>query len=286
VEPDCSRSIATQMAPSSALVHCAVLVVVSFVVAFEPPMYINMPCSTMTCPVGYKLRWDATTAFCADGACKHTTATSNSTDVSTCCVQDHFSSFGWRIQVGSNVSEDWELKAVRFYLSSDCSAESLLDTSPGVHHAWRGWPNGAAFAHYGGHGAVPAPLFNLPPQAWSSGEPCEPGTCHVGYKFESDIDRYPLGACIMPNTPPRVRFGETCSSQATIIKANGIQVACAQVEQGNETGRYAEILQLQCLHTMNVTENELPDIWRTVAVLRVTQGGLAELRTGFPGAAR
>jgi len=267
----------SKMTGGRPLMHHAALVVVTSVAAFTPPMSINMPCSTLECPVGYRTRWDAAWTFCSEGACNVT----STVDQESCCVQDHFSSYSWRIIAASNVSEQWELNSVRFYLSGNCSSESLLDTSPGVHHAWRGWPNGAAFAHYGGHGGVAAPLFNRPPQPWSSGGPCESDGCYVGYKFESDIDRYPLGPCIMPNTPPRVRFGETCASQATIVKANGVQVACAQVEQGNTTGSFAEVLRLQCLHTTrNASEYEATDIWRTVAQVRVSEGGLAELVTG------
>lgn len=257
--------------------HRAALLTVTSVLAFTPPMSINMPCSTGSCQVGYKLRWDAAWTFCSDGACN---ATEGSTDQETCCVQDHFSSYSWRIAVGSNVSDEWELSAVRFYLSSNCSAESLLDTAAGVHHAWRGFPNGAAFAHYGGHGGVAAPLFDRPPHPWSSGEPCDGGDCYVGFTFESDIDRYPLGSCLMPNTPPRVRFGETCASQASLIRANGVQVACAQVEQSNTTGKFAEILQLQCLHHVSTGTSNLPEVWRTVARVQVTEGGLAQLVTG------
>lgn len=262
------------MVPLQRLARRAAVVVVASVMGFTPPMYIDMPCSTHTCPVGYKLRWDAASTFCFDGACNATA------DQETCCVQDHFSSYGWRVVVASNVTDEWELKAVRFYLSGSCSAESLLDTSPGVHHAWRGWPNGAAFAHYGGHGGVAAPLFDRPPQVWSSGGPCESGGCYVGFKFESDIDRYPLGACIMPNTAPRVRFGETCASQASLIRANGIQVACAQVEQSSATGHFAETLRLQCLHTESGTWSNAPELWRTVAEVHTMDGGLAELKTG------
>eukprot|EP00928_Gymnodinium_smaydae_P042526 TRINITY_DN2860_c5_g1_i1.p1 TRINITY_DN2860_c5_g1~~TRINITY_DN2860_c5_g1_i1.p1 ORF type:complete len:315 (-),score=49.27 TRINITY_DN2860_c5_g1_i1:132-971(-) len=227
--------------------------------AFEPALELDMPCSTMACPVGYERRWDAAMVRC-QGACNV------SADVDTCCLQGHFSSYSWRVLAVGNVSTAWELSAVRFYLSSNCSDESLADAAPGVHHKFRGWPSGAAFSNHRGHGALAARLFGFQPVGWTSGGPCEESSCFVGFKWESDIDRYPLGEC-------RAKFGERCASEGQVRKAGSLRVACAEVEQSAEPGRFAEELALQL--------QDAAGLWRTVASSRGLSGGLARVKKDY-----
>jgi len=65
------------------------------------------------------------------------------------------------------------------------------------------------------------------------------------------------------------------------MKASGVQVACVEVVQGNETGRYAEALRLQCLHTdraRDATPVPGTEIWRTVVEAKGLSGGLTQLQ--------
>jgi len=227
-------------------------------VCFSPPQFVPMACSTLECPTGYTWRWDAASTLCADGACNETV------DMDACCVVDAFNSYSWRVAVASNVSEAWELHSVRFFQDDNCSESSLISTAPGVHHHWRGCPNGAAFSHHGGHGAIAAELFQSPPVIWTSGGPCEVGQCFIGFRWESDIARYPLGDG-RPRSPPN------CASEAHLRKASGVRVACAEVIQADAQGRFAEGLRLQYL------DDRVSHAWRTVAEVRGANGGVTQL---------
>eukprot|EP00931_Biecheleriopsis_adriatica_P101905 TRINITY_DN76954_c0_g1_i1.p1 TRINITY_DN76954_c0_g1~~TRINITY_DN76954_c0_g1_i1.p1 ORF type:complete len:734 (-),score=98.33 TRINITY_DN76954_c0_g1_i1:18-2189(-) len=244
---------------------------------FEAPLEANMPCSSVICPAGYEHRWDADSVLCA-GACNV------SDDLSACCVHVGFTSHSWRVQAVSNVSESWDLVSLRFYFAENCSASSLVSIAPGFQsRGYRGWPNGNAFSHHAGHGAVAQKLFAEPtiwpsspsfdPQAvkWSSGGPCAPGQCFVGFSWESDVDRYPHGSCSAPKRG-------NCATSAQLSKAAALRVACAEVEQSQLSGRFAEILRLQ-LRDMEGRDDNLsnPGIWRTAAEVRGLSGGLATL---------
>lgn len=249
--------------------------------AFVPPTAISMPCSTLACPPGYLSRWNADDLLCGDGAC-------GANDTETCCVLGRFFSHSWRILAAANVSDRWEVRRIRFFQDEFCfdgdpgnatpSSEAL--TAPGVHHKWRGWPSGAAFSHHRGHGALaarafaedPAPTaFNPEPEreVWTSAGPCQEGQCFLGFAWESDIDRSPLGAC-------EARHGASCASEALLRKAGHLRIPCAEVEQGNETGRFSEVLALQLLEPVGVSGGG--EVWRTVAQASGLDGGLAQLR--------
>eukprot|EP00927_Polykrikos_kofoidii_P061050 TRINITY_DN55938_c0_g1_i1.p1 TRINITY_DN55938_c0_g1~~TRINITY_DN55938_c0_g1_i1.p1 ORF type:complete len:313 (+),score=53.35 TRINITY_DN55938_c0_g1_i1:46-984(+) len=254
--------------------------------AFAPPTFVDMPCSGFVCPSGYITRWDAEALFCEDGAC-------NANDTDRCCTLGRFFSHSWRVLAAANVTEMWEVRRIRFFQDEFCfdgnasagrnsSADAAVQsseatTAPGVHHKWRGWPSGAAFSHHRGHGSVAARAFvpdtaptprNPSPvrEVWTSGGPCEEGQCFLGFTWESDIDRSPLGSC----TP---KSGGSCASEALLRRAGHLRIACAEVEQGNETGRYSEALALQLLETVPSGR-----IWRTVARAFGLSGGLVQLR--------
>lgn len=253
---------------------------VAFYVSGIPPLETNMPCSSVVCPAGYEHRWNAESVLC-NGACNVTQ------DLAMCCVRIGFTSYSWRVQVATSVNESWDLTGLRFYLSDNCSSDSLAVTAPGFNHKWRGWPNGAAFSHHGGHGAVAAELFANPFQGpsslavdptavkWSSGGPCAPGECFFGFAWESDVNRYPQGQCTAPQRG-------ACSTVGQLRKAGTLRVACAEVEQSQRSGRYADKLRLQLLDVSGRSSNEThAGIWRTAAEVRSLTGGLATLQ--LPG---
>uniref|UniRef100_A0A7S4V2L4 Uncharacterized protein n=1 Tax=Alexandrium monilatum TaxID=311494 RepID=A0A7S4V2L4_9DINO len=261
-------------APVGAAACC--LLSARLALAWQPQPYINLPCSTYTCPSGYFHRWDADATLCAEGAC-----TQNDTDA--CCVQGRFFSHSWRVVVASNVSIAWEVHRLRFFLDENCSTESVAPTVPGTNHKWRDWPNGAAFSHHHGHGSIAARAFVADPTAtardpapqrkgWSSVGPCQEGACFLGFKWESDIDRYPRGSC-------HSHFGAPCASEGQLHKAGFLRIACAEVEQGQTEGRYADALQLQLLDAhMPQGAIQGAAAWRTAAEVRGLQGGTAQVR--------
>lgn len=229
----------------------------------------DMPCNTMVCPVGFALRWDAADVLCM-GACDG----HNDTDTETCCVAGDFFSHSWRVVAAGNVSSSWELYSLKFYMDSQCDNASVIDTAPGLHHPWRGYPNGAAFAHVGGRGGPAAKLFRSPAEPWTSAMPCEPGSCFIGFRWESNIDRYPLGACRVTH------YGNRCASEAS-LRRQGVRVACVELEQGEADGTYAESLQLQYeFFPIATPTSPLPpggSVWRVAAQTVGLSGGLAQL---------
>jgi len=242
-----------------------------------PPLELNMPCSSLTCPAGYAHRWDADSVLCS-GPCDV------SQDLAMCCVRAGHTSHSWRVQAASNVSDAWDLVALRFFFAESCSQASLADIAPGIHHEWRGWPNGAAFSHHGGHGSVAADLFASPESwpsspatdtkvvQWSSGGPCAEGECFLGFAWESDVDRYPHGEC-------QASQRGTCSTVGQLRKAGALRIACAEIEQSQQLGHFAEKLRLQLLDTAGRNSNLTnPGIWRTAAEARDLTGGLAVLQ--------
>ncbi|CAE7265424.1 ssp2 [Symbiodinium pilosum] len=197
---------------------------------------MDMPCTRLQCPTGYLQRWDAESTFCT-GAC-------NSTDAEMCCFRRGFASHSWRILASSAVSESWDLAALRFYLAENCSAESLIETVPDR----RSGANGAAFSHHRGRGGVAAELFHepirLPSSAassvkWSSGAPCAAGDCFVGFSWESDGTRQPVGNCKLTRG--------TCPTVGYIRQAGAFRVGCVEVEQSSASGFFADTLRLQLL---------------------------------------
>ncbi|CAE8640139.1 unnamed protein product [Polarella glacialis] len=232
---------------------------------------LDMPCSSLACSVGYSHRWNAATTSCS-GICDV------SRDLQECCVIDGFSSHSWRLQAASSVGDTWDLVSLSFYMSANCSQDSVADVAPGFNHRWRGWPNGQAFSNHGGHGAVAANLFApSPPLAvrWSSGAPCGQYVCFIGFRWESDVDRFPFGDCKAPNRG-------ACSTAGQLQKAGTVRVACAEVVQSQTPGHFAEHLRLQLLYSDGRDGSGSPDesggVWRTAAEIRNLVGGLAQLQ--------
>mmetsp|Transcript_23410 Transcript_23410/g.44055 ORF Transcript_23410/g.44055 Transcript_23410/m.44055 type:complete len:262 (+) Transcript_23410:48-833(+) len=229
---------------------------------------VDMPCTSLACPTGYVHRWDADTTFCT-GAC-------NITDAETCCLLRGYASYSWRIVAASSVSTSWDMVSLRFYLADNCSMDSLVATVPGRRS------NGAAFSHHHGRGAVAAELFHEPIQLpsstidpgavkWSSGGPCQPGQCFVGFSWESDSTRHPLGDC----KPTR----GSCTTVGYVQQAGAFRVGCAEVTQSQDPGYFADTLRLQLLDVdgrdSNLTEN---GVWRTAVEARQVAGGLTRLQ--------
>eukprot|EP00439_Symbiodinium_sp_Y106_P081747 s1097_g20.t2 len=221
---------------------------------------LDMPCTSLQCPTGYLQRWDAVSTFCA-GAC-------NSSDAEMCCFRKGFASHSWRIVASSPVGEAWDLAALRFYLAENCSADSLIEAVPSSR---RGGANGAAFSYHRGRGAVAADLFHEPVQfpssvpqlqsvRWSSGAPCTAGECFVGFSWESDSTRTPVGNCRQTRGCPTVGF---------VRQAGAFRVACAEVEQSQDSGFFAESLRLQMLDVDGRDSNSSEaGLWRTAAEAR------------------
>lgn len=272
------RLLASNLRVAHTLTAC--ILIASPLEVFGQQPYISepeneMPCITITCAEGYQHKWNAKDLRCP-GAC----VTKNDTEA--CCDFGRFFSFSWRILASSNVTGLWEISKVVFKYDDNCSDASEVETAAAVHHKWRHWPNGAAFSHNAGHGTVAARAFapdpvptprNLQPvrETWNSGGSCDAGSCWLGFKWDSDIDRAPVGLCT-------AKFGAPCTSMARPQSAGHIRVGCAEVQQGASPGSYAEELELQFLDVTGLSLNSTNDprgVWRTAALAKGLTGGKA-----------
>ena len=223
------------------------------------PFEIDMACTSFSCPVGYEHRWDAGTVLC-DGAC-------NTTDLQTCCVLKGFSSSRWRVQASSSVISTWDLSFVHFFFAENCTADSQIDIDTGRNG------NGAAFSHQAGHGALAARVFH--PSSglgitWSSGSPCQAAECFVGYSWEADTNRFPLGSC-------RSSKSNGCASLG-VLQSTTLRVGCVHVQQSTNVGHFATTLRLQLMDHDGSDSNVSSGLWRTAVEMRSLTGGLAVLQ--------
>lgn len=242
----------------------------------------------MACPLGYQHRWNAEQVLCSDGPC-------GQNDTDTCCTLGRFFSHSWRVLADSNVTEEWEVRRVRFLLDDGCDLSSEADTAPGIHSSYSNWPNGEAFSHHFGHGTIAARAFAADPVptprkpapvrvVWTSGAPCAEASCFIGFRWESDVTRYPLGNC-------RNQYRTGCATESNLKKAGFLRIGCAEVEQSDVEGRYATSLRLQFLEastkvpdlsTWNTTSRTADyarmDLWRTAGVVQGLDGGVARVR--------
>eukprot|EP00930_Biecheleria_cincta_P088056 TRINITY_DN77292_c0_g1_i1.p1 TRINITY_DN77292_c0_g1~~TRINITY_DN77292_c0_g1_i1.p1 ORF type:complete len:304 (-),score=35.21 TRINITY_DN77292_c0_g1_i1:200-1111(-) len=136
----------------------------------------------------------------------------------------------WRVIPVSHVPSNWVIHRLRFYSDIKCTKEVAVfpyaysDPFASTLREDEPLPNGAAFSD---PGPLPRATRILSAgreaelEGWTSGKPCAPGGCHIGFSFN-----YP--------------FNHAGSEQRSLV-----QVGCAEVQQSDVEGEFAEALELQ-----------------------------------------
>jgi len=136
----------------------------------------------------------------------------------------------WRVVAASYVTSEWRIRYMRFYEDITCSKPvatfpaSYRDPFSTVLSEDSDLPNGQAFSLPG-----PLPTATRPitvseddedSMAWTSGQPCDPGNCHIGFSFGNAL-----------NGPG--------------LEHVPVKVGCVEVEQSAVTGEFSDMLELQ-----------------------------------------
>eukprot|EP00931_Biecheleriopsis_adriatica_P047846 TRINITY_DN27614_c0_g1_i1.p1 TRINITY_DN27614_c0_g1~~TRINITY_DN27614_c0_g1_i1.p1 ORF type:complete len:2694 (+),score=299.82 TRINITY_DN27614_c0_g1_i1:41-8083(+) len=136
----------------------------------------------------------------------------------------------WRVVPFSPVTTEWRVHHVKFY--SDVTCTHLVATYPSPYNDRLltmarqdvPLPNGAAFSNPGPLPASTELVDESNPNSdyvgWTSGQPCEVDSCHIGFAFGNSQDG-----------PERTNVA--------------VQVGCAEVKQSDVAGEFSETLELQ-----------------------------------------
>jgi len=162
----------------------------------------------------------------------------------------------WRVVAASSVTSEWRIRYMRFYEDMKCTIPvatfpaSYRDPFSTVLSEDERLPNGEAFSMPGPLPTATRPIVSAEDDdgmAWTSGQPCDPGNCHIGFSFGNALDGPGL-----EHVP--------------------VKVGCVEVDQSDNFGEFSDMLELQYFNFTHEDGYEGYVTYRTVSEL---QGGKA-----------